>query len=95
MLFMVIEHYKNRDAKAVYSRFQAQGRMMPEGLKYLGSWTETSFERCFQVMETDDPSLFEQWTAHWKDLVDFEILPVMTSAEATRAALGDEPSQSG
>ena len=95
MLFMVIEHYKNRDAKAVYSRFQAQGRMMPEGLKYLGSWTETSFDRCFQVMETDDPSLFEQWTVHWKDLVDFEILPVMTSAEATRAALGDQSAQSG
>jgi hypothetical protein len=90
MLYMVIEHYKNRDAKAVYKRFQAQGRMMPEGLKYVSSWVDTSFDRCFQLMETDDPALFEQWTVHWSDLVDFEILPVMTSAEAAAAAFRDE-----
>ena len=92
MLFMVIERFKNRDAKAVYSRFKEKGRMAPDGLKYIGSWTETNFDRCFQVMECDDPSLFEQWMVHWQDLVEFEIVPIMTSAEAAVAAFNYEQS---
>ena len=82
MLFMVIERFRNRDAKAVYNRYREKGRMMPDGLKYLGSWTETNFDRCFQLMESRDQSLFENWIAQWKDLVEFEIVPVMTGAEA-------------
>ncbi|HEY7779407.1 MAG TPA: DUF3303 family protein [Ktedonobacterales bacterium] len=87
MLYMVIERYKNRDAAAVYKRFRERGRMAPEGLSYVNSWVEPTFDRCFQLMETDAPALIEQWTAHWDDLVDFEVLPVMTSAEAAEAAL--------
>lgn len=87
MLFMVIERYKNRDAKAVYARFKEKGRMMPEGLKYVGSWVEDNFDRCFQLMECDDPGLFQQWLVHWEDLVDFEIVHVVSSAEAADAAL--------
>jgi hypothetical protein len=89
MLFMVIERYKNRNAEAVYSRFRENGRMMPEGLKYLGSWVEPNFDRCFQLMECDDPALFEQWTIHWQDLVDFEIVEVLTSAEAAAKAVSN------
>lgn len=86
MLFIVIEHFKNHDAAAsVYRRFREQGRMMPEGLKYIDSWTEANFGRCFQLMECDDPRLFAEWTAHWEDLVDFEIVPVMSSKEAAGA----------
>ena len=87
MLFMVIERYKNRDAKAVYSRFKEKGRMMPEGLTYVGSWVEDNFDRCFQLMECDDPRLFQQWLVHWEDLGDFEIVHVVSSAEAADAAL--------
>ncbi|HLW03706.1 MAG TPA: DUF3303 family protein [Ktedonobacterales bacterium] len=87
MLFMVIERYKNRDARAVYLRAHEQGRMLPEGLKYVASWVEENFDRCFQVMECDDPRLFAQWTAQWGDLVDFEIVHVVSSAEASEAAL--------
>ena len=82
MLFMVIERFKNRDAVAVYRRYREQGRMMPEGLKYVDSWVEPDFGRCFQLMESDDPRLFQQWTAHWQDLVEFEVVPVVTSKEA-------------
>jgi hypothetical protein len=82
MLFMVIEHFKNRDAAPVYARFQEKGRMMPEGLKYIDSWVEPNFDRCFQLMETDDAALFQEWIDNWQDLVDFEIVPVVTSAEA-------------
>ena len=85
MLFMVIEHFKNHDAAPVYRRFREQGRMMPEGLNYIDSWTESNFGRCFQLMECDDPQLFAEWTAHWEDLVDFEIVPVISSKEAASA----------
>ena len=85
MLFMVIERFKNQDAKAVYKRFQEQGRMMPDGLKYIDSWVEASFNRCFQLMECDDPVLFQQWIAKWQDLMEFEIVPVVPSAEAKKS----------
>jgi hypothetical protein len=82
MLFIVIEHFRNRDAIAVYRRFDEKGRMMPDGLKYVDSWVEENFNRCFQLMECDDPRLFQEWIANWQDLVDFEIIPVVTSAQA-------------
>jgi hypothetical protein len=85
MLFMVIERFRNQEAAPVYRRFREQGRMLPEGLKYVESWTESNFNRCFQLMECDDYSLFEQWVACWEDLVDFEIVPVVTSREAAEA----------
>ena len=85
MLFMVIERFKNNDAAAVYRRLRERGRMLPEGLKYVESWTETNFGRCFQLMECDDPELFRQWTANWEDLVEFEITAVLTSKEAAEA----------
>lgn len=85
MLFMVIERFKNRDAVSVYRRYREQGRMMPEGLRYVESWVEHNFDRCFQLMECDDPQLFRQWTACWQDLVEFEIVPVVTSKEAAES----------
>ena len=85
MLFMVIERFKNRDAVAVYRRTREQGRMMPEGLKYVGSWIEAYFDRCFQLMECDDPRLFQQWVVRWQDLIEFEIIPVVPSKEIMEA----------
>jgi len=81
MLFMVVEKFKNRDALAVYRRFRDQGRMMPDGLKYVASWIEANFDRCFQLMECDDPRLFQQWVIRWHDLMDFEIVPVVSSKD--------------
>lgn len=85
MLFMVIERFRNGDAVAVYRRYRERGRMMPEGLKYVDSWVEPDFDRCFQLMDCDDPRLLAQWTAQWQDLVEFEIVPVVTSKEAAEA----------
>ena len=82
MLFMVIERFRNRDAEAVYRRFREHGRMLPDGLMYIESWTEATFDRCFQLMECEDPRLFQEWVSHWHDLVEFEIVPVVTSAQA-------------
>ena len=81
MLFMVIEKFKNRDAQAVYRRFRDHGRMMPDGLKYVASWIEVNFDRCFQLMECDDPRMFQQWVIRWHDLIDFEIVPVVSSKD--------------
>jgi hypothetical protein len=82
MLFMVIERFRDGDAAAVYRRFRARGRMTPEGLRYVESWVEPDFGRCFQLMECEDPRLFREWVERWEDLVEFEIVPVVTSREA-------------
>ena len=90
MLFMVIERFREGKAKAVYERFRERGRMMPDGLDYVDSWVEADFNRCFQLVKSDNPNLIGQWTARWDDLVDFEIVPVMTSEEAAAVqAAGD------
>lgn len=83
MLFMVIEHFKGRDAKAVYRRFRDKGRMAPDGLVYVGSWIETNFDRCFQLMECDDLRLLQEWILSWSDLADFEIVPVLPSKDTS------------
>ncbi len=85
MLFMVIERFKNRDAPAVYRRFRERGRMTPAGLDYVGSWVEANCDRCFQLMECDDVRLLQQWAAHWRDLIDFEFVPVAPGAETAEA----------
>src|SRR5260221_7396103 len=86
MLFMIIEHFRNDDPKSVYERFRQRGRLAPEGLAYINSWVTPDLARCFQVMECDDRALLDQWMAAWDDLVDFEVIPVITSAEAGRQA---------
>jgi Protein of unknown function (DUF3303) len=81
-LYMVVEHYKNKNAAAVYRRFRDHGRMAPEGLSYVSSWVDENLERCYQLMETDDARLLEEWMANWKDLVEFEVYPVIPSKDA-------------
>ncbi len=82
MRYMVIETYVH-GPRPVYARAAARGRMLPSGLVYLDSWiAERGLDRCYQLMETEDPSLFDTWTAAWSDIVEFEIVPVINSAEA-------------
>jgi hypothetical protein len=85
MLFMVIEHFRPGQAPAVYERFRERGRMAPAGLTYQGSWVDLKYERCFQVMEADSQADLQEWTRHWDDLVEFEIVAVRTSADAAAA----------
>ena len=82
MLYMVIEHFKNQDPIPVYRRFRDKGRLAPEGLTYISSWVDATLQSCFQIMETDDKALLDAWIANWKDIVDFEVFPIMTSKEA-------------
>ena len=85
MLYMIVEHFRGGDAVPVYRRFRDHGRLAPEGLRYVSSWVTDDLRRCYQVMECEDPGLLEEWMENWKDIVDFEVVPVVTSAEAAAA----------
>ena len=89
MQFMVIENFRNQDAKAVYARFREKGRQCPEGLAFVASWVSADLGRCFQVMETDEVTLLQRWVVEWSDLVDFEIVPV-TPGKSTAEALAGQ-----
>jgi len=82
MLYMIIEHFRDGDPLPVYRRFRDHGRLAPDGLRYVASWVTDDYQRCFQIMECDDRALLAQWTARWEDLIEFEVIPVVTSAEA-------------
>jgi len=82
LLYMVVEHFRNQDPVPVYRRFRDRGRLAPEGLQYVSSWVDERLERCFQLMETDDRNLLDEWIANWSDIVEFEIYPVISSKEA-------------
>jgi hypothetical protein len=81
---MIVENFKNRDPVPVYRRFRDHGRLAPEGLVYVSSWVDDKLERCFQLMEATERELLDEWMANWIDLVDFEVYPVMSSADAAR-----------
>ena len=82
MLYMIIESFKNGDPVPVYRRFRDHGRLAAEALKYVSSWVTSDMTKCYQLMECEDRRLLEQWIARWNDLVDCEVVPVITSAEA-------------
>jgi hypothetical protein len=84
MLYMVLERYPAGPVP-VYRRFRESGRLAPAGLTYVSSWVTSDLSTCYQVMECDDPALLQQWMDRWNDIVDFEVIPVMTSAEASAA----------
>jgi hypothetical protein len=88
MRYMVIEHF-TKGARPVYQRAAERGRMLPDGLAYIDSWIDAeTLDRCFQLMETDDPALFDEWLSHWSDLGTIEVVPVISSAEAAQRVLG-------
>jgi len=82
MLYMVIERFKESAVPEIYQRFREKGRMMPEGLEYVSSWIDLNFKICYQLMKTQDFALFDKWIDNWRDLIEFEIIPVRSSAEA-------------
>ena len=88
MLYMVIERYQPGGVAAAYQRFRERGRLAPEGLTYVSSWVDLNLSRCFQVMECDDASLLSDWIGQWHDLVEFEVVPVLTSEQAARVVTG-------
>jgi hypothetical protein len=85
MLYMIVEHFREGDPLPVYRRFREAGRLAPEGLRYVSSWVSADFARCYQIMECDDRRLIDRWIANWADLIQFEVVPVVTSAEAVTA----------
>lgn len=82
MLYMIIERFHPGKVKDLYMRFEQKGRMLPEGVQYLNSWIDNQVRICYQVMESDSEEKIHQWINSWNDLADFEVIPVITSAEA-------------
>jgi hypothetical protein len=85
MLFMVIEHFRDHDAKAVYARFRERGRLMSDEIGFVGSWVAADLGRCFQVIECDDVTLLQHWAAEWSDLIELEIVPVAQGKDTIAA----------
>jgi hypothetical protein len=85
MLYMIVEHFRGGDPLPVYRRFRDRGRLAPDGLRYVSSWVTDDLRQCWQVMDCDDETLLRQWIAAWEDIVDFEVFPVVTSADAAAA----------
>lgn len=81
MLFMVVERFRDRNPEPIYQRVRESGRSLPDGLRYIDSWVEVNFDRCFQLMECDDALLLMRWVLQWRDLADFEIVPVNPSKD--------------
>ena len=90
-LFMIVERFRNGEAAPVYRRFKQHGRMAPEGLAYISSWVDENLSTCYQLMETDDRALLDEWIRNWSDLVEFEVHPVITSQEAAQRVASLEP----
>ena len=89
MRLMIVEHFRGGDPAPVYARFRERGRLAPEGVRYVDSWVTSDLTRCYQLMECDDRALLDRWIAAWQDLVEFEVHPVIGSAEASaRVAAG-------
>jgi hypothetical protein len=80
MHYLVIEHFRGGNPAPVYARFRERGRLLPEGLEYVSSWITDDLTRCYQVMQCEDRALLDRWMAEWDDLIEFEVLPVVTSA---------------
>ncbi len=85
MLYMIIERFIDKDPIPVYRRFRDRGRLAPEGLRYVSSWVDEKLAFCFQIMETTERALLDEWIAHWSDIVEFEIYPVISSKQAAEA----------
>jgi hypothetical protein len=87
MLFMIIERFREGKIKEIYKRFDEKGRLMPEGVHYVNSWIDEQVKVCYQVMESDSEEKIQEWINHWKDLTDFEVVRVITSAQAKEKVL--------
>lgn len=89
-LYMIIERFRKENIKELYKRFDANGRMLPKGVQYINSWIDENVDTCYQLMESESLEKLKDWVANWDDLADFEIIPIISSAEAKQKVLGNE-----
>lgn len=82
MQYMIIEHFQPGMIKAMYERFEINGRMLPPGVNYINSWLNEPVTVCYQLMESESREALQEWIDQWKDLVEFEVVPVISSAAA-------------
>ena len=85
--YMIIEKYRPEKIRALYARFAEKGRMLPNGVRYVDSWIDKDVQTCYQLMEAKTEVKLKEWISHWDDLVDFEIVQVISSQEAKAKVL--------
>ena len=83
---MIIERFRPGMREEIYRRFAERGRMLPDGVRYIDSWISRDLVVCYQLMESERRELLDQWMSHWNDLVEFEVVEVISSAEAAAAS---------
>lgn len=88
MVYMIIEKFHTGKVKELYKRIEEKGRLIPDGVSYINSWIDESVQTCYQVMESDNVEKLDQWISNWKDFADFEVIPVITSAQARKKVFG-------
>jgi Protein of unknown function (DUF3303) len=86
MLYMVIETFHPHQVKELYQRVEEKGRLLPPGVQYINSWIDEDIKTCYQVMESETKEKLLEWVDHWIDLADFQVIPVLTSAQAKEKA---------
>ena len=87
MNYMIVEKFRPGKVKELYKRFDKKGRLMPEGVTYINSWIDEKVEVCFQLMEAESMEKLQEWMDAWSDLCEFEVFPVVSSADAKQKAL--------
>lgn len=87
MQYMIIERFYPGKVKAIYERFAEKGRMLPQGVSYINSWINESVTGCYQLMESESFEKLQEWIDNWKDLVEFEVVPVINSEKAKEIIL--------
>jgi len=91
VLYMVVERFV-AGPEPVYARAEAQGRMLPDGVRYVDSWIadDGRYDTCFQLMDTEDADLLQAWMDRWSDLIEFAVHPLIDSAEVKRRLAAPE-----
>ena len=89
MTYLIIERFYPEKVKALYQRFEAEGRLLPDGVQYLNSWIDEKIETCYQLMESDTQEKLLEWVSRWSEFATFDIIPVISSDQAKEKVFSD------
>lgn len=86
---MIVERFREDKVKALYQRFEKEGRLLPKGVKYIDSWIDEDVKTCYQLMESESIAALKEWVDNWSDYAAFEVIPVIDSAAAKKKIFGN------
>lgn len=83
MLFQGTYVYSTDHRDTVRPRFKETGAPPPPGVDMLGRWHNAAGNGGFFLVETDDPVALARWLQEWTDVIDFEVVPVVTDEQVS------------